>query len=270
MAAEQKHRYIRPIGEVHSPFADKFGIPRQPGLAPGLEAQLVFFPPFRNCHAVKGLEEFSHLWLLFDFHLIPDQFTNRDGDPEVANWCDFRPTVRPPRLGGNASIGVFATRSPFRPNRIGLSLVRLDRIDFTSELSPVLHLSGVDLVDRTPIWDIKPYLPYAEALPDAKAGFASAKPNTVNVTVDPQFATKWQNLKTTEPKLAQVIIQVLSLDPRPAIHQQKPSERIYHMLIGDREVSFYFESETCFIKRISDIERGQPTNKLDPQIDEHQ
>ncbi|MGB8712547.1 MAG: tRNA (N6-threonylcarbamoyladenosine(37)-N6)-methyltransferase TrmO, partial [Onishia taeanensis] len=150
---------LSPIGRIESDYPDKFGIPRQPGLAPAARARLVLLPPYDDPLSVRGLEAFSHLWLTFVFHHSPERWS---------------PLVRPPRLGGNAKVGVFASRSTHRPNRLGLSLVELKGIDTDNGVA--LELSGHDLLDGTPILDIKPYLPWAEARPDARAGFAPAAP----------------------------------------------------------------------------------------------
>ena len=150
---------MRPIARIRSDFGSKFGVPRQSGLVDALEAAVVFEEPYRNPDALRGLEGFSHIWLIWAFH--------QSQRPE---WS---PTVRPPRLGGNQRVGVFASRSPFRPNPIGLSSVRLDHIAYTDALGPVLHVRGADLVDGTPILDIKPYLPYGDCHPEATGGFAS-------------------------------------------------------------------------------------------------
>ena len=158
---------IRPVGIVRSCFGGKFAVPRQPGLCPSAWGELVFEPEFRQPEALRGIEGFSHLWLIFGFHLTAD-----------AGW---HPTVRPPRLGGNERVGVFASRSTFRPNGLGLSLVRLEGVEVREKEGSVLLLGGVDLVDGTPVYDVKPYLPYAESLPDAAGGFAAEEPRRVEV-----------------------------------------------------------------------------------------
>ena len=148
---------IQVIARMHSDFATKFGIPRQSGLVDELEATVVFEPEYRNPDAVRGLEDYSHIWLVWQFSRAVRE--------------DWSPTVRPPRLGGNRRMGVFATRSPFRPNAIGLSSVRLERVELSAELGPVLHIRGADLLDGTPIYDIKRYLPHVDSHPDARGGF---------------------------------------------------------------------------------------------------
>ena len=167
---------MKPIARIHSDFATKFGIPRQSGVVGSLQAEIIFEPEFRSRDAVRGLEAFSHIWLIWEF-----------SENVRADWS---PTVRPPRLGGNVRMGVFATRSPFRPNPIGLSCVRLEDITFSDARGPVLHVAGADLMDGTPLYDIKPYIPYADCHPDALGGFAavpageSLKPGK---SADPKF-----------------------------------------------------------------------------------
>ncbi|NOX76212.1 MAG: tRNA (N6-threonylcarbamoyladenosine(37)-N6)-methyltransferase TrmO [Gammaproteobacteria bacterium] len=191
------------IGIIRSCFKEKFGVPRQPGLATEARATLELQPPYDRPESLTGLEGFSHLWVVFVFHQAL-----RDG---------WRPTVRPPRLGGNRRIGVFASRSPFRPNPIGLSVVALEKID-TSSAGCHLHLRGADLLDGTPVLDIKPYVPYCDALPEATAGFASAPPEEV-------FAVGFSEVAEVQcaareaagnPGLRKLIEQLLRLDPRPA------------------------------------------------------
>src|SRR6478752_3438727 len=189
---------LEPIATVRSCFGGKFGIPRQPGLCPSAWGRLVFHPEYRSPEAVRGIEGFSHLWLIFGFHETVDQ-----------GW---KPTVRPPRLGGNQRIGVFASRSTFRPNGLGLSLVRLEGIDTTAANSPVLLLGGLDLLDGTPIYDVKPYLPYAEALPEATGGFAGEAIVRLPVEVD---AAARENFASLPPRARAVLLEALSLDPRP-------------------------------------------------------
>lgn len=198
------------IGHIKTCYGEKFGVPRQPGLVDEAWGELTFEPGFDNVDCVRGLENFSHLWLIFVFHQAV-----RD------HW---KPTVRPPRLGGNEKTGVFAARSPFRPNPIGLSCVRLERIEVNSSNSPILHLRGVDLVNATPIIDVKPYLPYADALPDALGGFAQERPLGIDV--------EWQgsvgDALPTETKT--LIENTLATDPRPA-YQQGDEAREYGCLI---------------------------------------
>ena len=194
---------VRPVGILHSPFGERFGIPRQPGLVPDVPGRLVFLRPYDRPEAVAGLEAFSHVWLLFRFHANPD------AGPAL--------TVRPPRLGGNERVGVFASRSPFRPNGIGLSAVRLEGVE-QAAAGPVLHLRGVDLLDGTPILDVKPYVPYADAIPAARGGFASGDIARLPVRFMPAAEQRLRDRADREEVRA-VIEAVLALDPRPGYRQ---------------------------------------------------
>jgi tRNA-Thr(GGU) m(6)t(6)A37 methyltransferase TsaA len=207
---------LRPVARVRSGFPAKFGIPRQSGLVPELRARVVFEPEFRNADALRGIEGFSHLWLIW-------QFSEAVRD----TWS---PTVRPPRLGGNARMGVFATRSPFRPNPIGLSCVKLEGLGQEEGLGTVLYISGADLLDGTPIYDIKPYIPYADAHPDARGGFAAAPAETIPVDCPEEL------LSLLPPQQAKALLGVLSQDPRPG-YQDDPG-RIYGMDFADWDVRF--------------------------------
>lgn len=213
---------LAPVAHIRSDFPTKFGIPRQSGLAESLRSTVVFAPEYRNPDALRGLEGFSHLWLVW-------VFSRSVG----AGWS---PTVRPPRLGGNERMGVFATRSPFRPNPIGLSSVRLDHIAYTDALGPVLHVRGADLVDGTPILDIKPYLPYGDCHPEATGGFASepARP-TLEVEIPPAL------LDQLPPDRREALRDVLALDPRPR-YQQDP-DRVYGFLFAGQEVRFTVDGD---------------------------
>ena len=212
---------IRPIGHVRTCYPEKFGVPRQAGLVPAATGELVFEPGFRKEEAVRGLEGFSHLWLTFVFHLVPDE------EPRLS--------VRPPRLGGNERVGVFATRSPFRPNKIGLSAVRLLGICHEGAEAPVLQLGGVDLVDGTPVLDVRPYLPYADAIPDAEGGFAGAAPAKVPVVVDPACEEAFGELPGA---LRELVLATLALDPRPGYHDEEG--RPYTAAFADRQVTWAF------------------------------
>ena len=207
---------LRVIARVRSEFPGKFGIPRQSGLVPELRARVVFEPEFRNTDALRGIEGFSHLWLIW-------QFSEAVRD----TWS---PTVRPPRLGGNARMGVFATRSPFRPNPIGLSCVKLEGLGQEEGLGTVLYISGADLLDGTPIYDIKPYIPYADAHPDARGGFAAAPAETIPVDCPEEL------LSLLPPQQAKALLGVLSQDPRPG-YQDDPG-RTYGMDFADWDVRF--------------------------------
>ena len=211
---------IVPIAHFRSPLKSKFGIPRQSGLAENLTGSIVFEPPYRHLEAFRGIEDFDYLWLIWEFSGVRRQ------ESGVRSL-----TVRPPRLGGNIRMGVFATRSPFRPNHLGLSCVRFDRIEEHPDLGPVIYVKGADLMDGTPIYDIKPYVVYADSHPEAKSGFVDQ--------------TAWKSLEVEIPEhLARLfsssdletLRQTLSLDPRPSYHDD--AERIYGMPFGDYDVRF--------------------------------
>jgi len=218
---------IDPIGFINTCFPEKFGIPRQSLLAPSAKGSLILQPPYNHPDCVRGLESVSHVWLSFIFHQHSDK-----------GW---KPTVRPPRLGGNEKVGVFATRSSFRPNQLGLSVVALDDV-IIDQRQVCLHFSGVDLVDGTPIVDIKPYLNYADSLPYATNAIAAQAPLHVNVEFSDsalvfceQYKTTIKNLPTTD--LKQLIVEVLQQDPRPAYHHQQSQEsREYGIAVLDCNV----------------------------------
>ena len=207
---------IKVIARIKSDFKTKFGVPRQSGLVPELRARVVFEPEYRNPDALRGIEGFDRLWLIWQF-----------SESVLDEW---RPTVLPPRLGGNTRMGVFATRSPFRPNPLGLSCVVLERVDWDAPDGPALVVSGADLMDGTPIYDIKPYAPYADAFPDARGGFASTRPETVEVNIPPELLSR-----VAEDTRA-ALLGVLAHDPRPR-YQDDP-ERVYGMAFGGYEVKF--------------------------------
>ena len=205
------------IAHIKTPFPTKFGVPRQSGLVKDLPAKIVMEPKFRTKEAFRGLEGYSHIWLIWEF-----SESKRD------NWSA---TVRPPRLGGNTKMGVFATRSPFRPNPIGLSCVRLERIEYTENEGPVLHILGADLMDNTPIFDIKPYIPFADSIEGATAGFAGEKyAHALCVSVPDWLIEKVPN------DLRAALLEVLSQDPIPAY--KKDAERIYGFEFAGLEVKF--------------------------------
>lgn len=208
----------RPIAHIRTDFPEKFGIPRQSGLLPELEARIVFLPEFRNPDALRGITGFSHLWLLWDFS-------------EVPHGGRFQPMVRPPRLGGNTPVGVFATRSPFRPNPIGLSSVRLLRVEETAAHGAVLCVSGADLMDGTPILDIKPYLPYTDSHPDASGGFADpVRGHRLAVDFPPEL------LELLPPEKRTSACLLLENDPRPS-YQDDP-EREYGVCFAGWNILF--------------------------------
>ena len=205
---------MKTIAHIHTDFPTKFGIPRQSGVIPSLQGKIVFEPEYRIPEAVRGLEDFSHIWLLWEF-----------SEAVRDSWS---PTVRPPRLGGNVRKGVFATRSPFRPNPIGLSSVRLEKVDFDPNLGPVLYVSGADLMDGTPIYDIKPYIAYTDSHPEAVSGFASTP---AEYLLDVDFPETL--LQQVAENQRESLIDVLSHDPRPQ-YQDDP-ERVYGMEFGGME-----------------------------------
>ena len=217
------------IARIRSDFPTKFGIPRQSGLVGELKATIVFEPEYRNPDALRGLEEFSHIWLIWQFsEAVRDKWS---------------PTVRPPRLGGNARMGVFATRSPFRPNAIGLSCVKLESIQKDPKLGTVLVVSGADLMDGTPILDIKPYLPYADSHPEALGGFTG---NVGGKVLKVDFPTEL--LAQVPEDKREALIGVLSRDPRPS-YQHDPN-RVYGMAFGGVEVSFSVDGETLTVRSV--------------------
>ena len=221
---------IQAIARMKSDFPTKFGIPRQSGLVDALESTIVFEPEFRNADALRGIEGFSHLWLIWQFSQAVRQ-----------GWS---PTVRPPRLGGNVRMGVFATRSPFRPNNLGLSCVRLLGVEETREYGTVLHVGGADLMDGTPIFDIKPYIPYGDAKPDALGGFTQGTGDFL-LTVD--FPTSL--LERIPENKWDALIGVLSHDPRPS-YQSDP-ERVYGLTFGGWNVRFRVKESTLTVVEVA-------------------
>ena len=212
---------MEPVARIRSEFPAKFGVPRQAGLVEGLRAAVVFEPPYRVVEALRGIEGFSHLWLIWEF-----------SENRRTGWS---PTVRPPRLGGNQRLGVFATRSPFRPNPLGLSCVRLEKVDLSGPDGPVLWVSGADLVDGTPVLDIKPYLSYADCCPEAVSGFAGEAPED-RLTVDIP-----RPLLSRVPEVRrEALMGVLAQDPRPP-YQNDP-DRVYGFGFAGLEVRFRVEN----------------------------
>ena len=221
---------MKTIARIHTDFPTKFGIPRQSGIIESLKGRIVFEPEYRNAEAVRGLEEFSHLWLIWEF--------------SEAVRKDWSPTVRPPRLGGNVRKGVFATRSPFRPNPIGLSSVKLERIELDPKLGPILHVSGADLMDGTPIYDIKPYITYTDSHPEAISGFAS-KPAEYLLEMDfPDIL-----LKKVAPELRESLVEVLAHDPRPQYHDDP--KRVYGMAFGGMEIKFKVDGKRLVVTEVT-------------------
>lgn len=217
---------IHPIAHMRSDFPSKFGIPRQSGLVEDLRSTIVFTPEYRNPDTLRGIEGFSHLWLIWQF--------------SEAVRTEWSPTVRPPRLGGNTRMGVFATRSPFRPNSLGLSCVRLLGIEETNDLGTVIHVAGADLMDGTPIFDIKPYIPYADSHPDAQGGFTdSADDFLLNVDIPEALLQKLPEEKR------QAAFGVLSHDPRPSY--QKEAHRVYGLSFAGYNIRFQVREKTLTV-----------------------
>lgn len=224
---------LKVIGHIHTDFPTKFGIPRQSGLVEELEGRVVFLPEYSREEAFRGLEGYSHLWLIWQF-----SEAKREG------WS---PTVRPPRLGGNKRVGVFATRSPYRPNSLGLSCVKLVAIDKDPNLGIVLRVAGADLMDGTPIYDIKPYLPFADSRPDAKGGFAEEKYGYALEVVFPP------HLKAKVPAdRIEALTKLLSEDPRPSY--QEDAERVYGFFFGKSEIFFKVRDGILTVADIKDTE----------------
>ena len=216
------------IAHIYNDFNGKFGIPRQSGLVEGLEARIVFCPEYRNADALRGLEGFSHIWLLWDF-----------SQAHTEKWS---PTVRPPRLGGNKRMGVWATRSPFRPNNIGLSSVRILKIELDTPEGPVIHVEGADLMNGTPILDIKPYLPFTDSHPEASSGWTTEADNTPLKVVIPDSARASYPFT---PRQWTAIEGILAGDPRP--HYQSDPERIYSFEFNDITIRFKIEGDTVTV-----------------------
>ncbi len=223
---------IQAIARMHSDFSSKFGIPRQSGLVQQLRSTIVFEPEYRNADALRGIEDFSHLWLIWQF--------------SEAVRSDWSPTVRPPRLGGNTRMGVFATRSPFRPNNLGLSCVELLDVEQTEEFGTVLHVGGADLLDGTPIFDIKPYIPYADAHPEAAGGFTDTAGDFL---LDVNFPVSLLQQLPEDKQAA--AIGVLSHDPRPS-YQQNP-DRIYGLSFAGFDIRFTVNEKTLTVIEVNKL-----------------
>lgn len=218
------------IGQVNSPYKEKFAIPRQPGLVSSAKGTISLIGDANNAELVRELEQFSHIWVLFVFHGTQEQ-----------GW---KTLVRPPRLGGNKKIGVLATRSTFRPNPIGMSVVKLDSIDIKNQ-QVILHISAIDLLDKTPIIDIKPYVPYSDSIPHANAGFAQTQPSSnLQITFNEQAQAALALHSINFPDLALFVEQVLSQDPRPAYKQGKSDAKIYGMNLYDLNIQWQMQGLT--------------------------
>lgn len=220
---------MKVIARIHSDFPTKFGIPRQSGVVEVLRARIVFEPEYRNPDALRGMEGFSHLWLIWQFSRAVRE-----------SWS---PTVRPPRLGGNTRVGVFATRSPFRPNAIGLSCVKLERVELRTPEGPVIWVSGADLMDGTPILDIKPYVPYADSRPEAKEGFTSSGWERL---LEVEFPAPL--LERVPERLREALVGVLANDPRPPY--QRDPDRVYGLPFGGLEVKFSVDGERLTVREV--------------------
>ena len=221
---------MKTIARIHTDFPTKFGIPRQSGIIASLQATIVFEPEYRNPDAVRGLEDFSHIWLLWQF--------------SEAVRDDWSPTVRPPRLGGNVRKGVFATRSPFRPNPIGLSSVKLEKVEIDPKFGPILHVSGADLMDGTPIYDIKPYIAYTDSHPEAVSGFATTPAEFLLEVSFPESL-----LQKVPESQRKSLTDVLAHDPRPQ-YQDDP-DRVYGMAFGGMEVKFKVEERLLTVVEVN-------------------
>lgn len=218
------------IARIHTDFPEKFGIPRQSGLVEGLTGRIVFEEKYRNPDALRGIEGFSHLWLIWQFSRAVRE--------------EWSPTVKPPRLGGNRRMGVFATRSPFRPNPIGLSCVRLERAEPHTADGPVLWVAGIDLLDGTPIYDVKPYLPYADCHPEATGGFAQ---EVMGHRLEVAFPEEL--LALVPPEKREALCEVLAQDPRPG-YQHNETERRYGVAFAGLDVRFTVEGDTLLVREV--------------------
>ena len=225
---------LRGVARMKSEFPGKFGIPRQSGLVESLQSTVIFEEEFRDPNALRGIEGFSHLWLIWGF--------------SQARQEGWSPTVRPPRLGGNERMGVFATRSPFRPNPLGLSCVKLDRVEWDTPQGPVLHVLGADLMDGTPIYDIKPYVPYADCRPEAAQGFAPPPEAALRVNFPPEL------LERVDKDRREALTGVLSCDPRPR-YQDDP-QRVYGMTFGPQEIKFTVVDATLTVVDVTPSPAG--------------
>ncbi len=227
---------FRIIARVHTDFPSKFGIPRQSGMISELKGRIIFEPEFRNADAVRGLEAFTHVWIIWEF--------------SEAKRHEWSPTVRPPKLGGNIRKGVFATRSPFRPNPVGLSAVKLEKVEIDKESGPVLYVSGVDMMNGTPVYDIKPYIPYTDSYPEAGSGFVDdTDRNELEVCFPDNL------LQIIPDAKQQTVVRLLSLDPRPSYHDD--AERIYGLEFSGFDVLFRVRDNVLTVCQVSKMtEKG--------------
>ena len=224
---------IKPIAYIKNDYKEKFGIPRQSGLVKSTVSEIVFEPDYRDNNCVRGIEGYSHLWLIWQF-----------SENAEAGWS---PTVRPPRLGGNVRMGVFATRSPFRPNPIGLSCVELEKVEYGEE-GPVLYVKGADLMDGTPVLDIKPYVPYADSHPEAQSGFAGdVFEHRMEVEISDEL------LKEIPEEKREALLEILAQDPRPGY--QREEERIYGIEYGDKNIRFRGTKERLIVTAVDTVRK---------------
>ena len=229
-----------PIAHIENDFPTKFGIPRQSGRVGALKARIVFEPEYRNVDACRGLEEFSHIWLIWEF-----------SEAKRTKWS---PTVRPPRLGGNVRKGVFATRSPFRPNSIGLSCVKLEKVALDEPDSPVLYVEGADLMNGTPIYDIKPYLPYADSHPDAKGGFTD---HIRDYRLQVEFPEEL--IKEIPTGQREALLEVLANDPRPR-YQNRP-DKVYGLAYGHKDIHFQVRDDILTVCDVTEFSSQKSFDK---------
>jgi len=223
---------IKPIARIHTDFSEKFGVPRQSGLAPSLTGQIVFEPEYRCVQALKELDGFSHIWLIWGFSQCPD--------------TKFSSTVRPPRLGGNRRVGVFASRSPFRPNRLGLSCVKIEKIETEGKNAPVITVSGIDMTDGTPIYDIKPYIPVADCIPNAGEGY-TAQTKSYKIAVN-----CGENLLSRIPEEKRAsLLELLANDPRPAYNNEDGKE--YGVAFAGFNIRFKYENNSLSVTAIEEV-----------------
>ena len=240
---------IKPIAYIQTDFKEKFGVPRQSGLAKHLRGRIVFEKEYRNPDALRGLEGFSHLWLIWEFSAnrrtsmqnVPAESHSHGSSDFGGVQCSWQPTVRPPRLGGNTQMGVFATRSPFRPNPLGLSCVRIAGIELSTPDGPVIEVLGADLMDGTPIYDIKTYIRYADARPEAICGYVDTlKERSLKVVLPKELSEK-----ISDKALIQSLIETLQLDPRPSYHND--SDREYGMAFAGYNIRFTVTDDTLTV-----------------------
>lgn len=226
-----------PIGMVHSCYREKFGVPRQPNLVEAAKARIEIIPPYNNVDAFDGIADFSHIWVIFCFH------------QHLAH--EWKPKVRPPRMGGNQRIGVFASRSSFRPNPIGMSAVKLDELEI-SDKRILLHISGQDFIDQTPVLDIKPYISYADSITETINAYANEAPDKkLNVTYSLKAQNVIEQLYQQHPELKHLISETLALDPRPSYHTQTQKQKSYGMKIYDYDVKFEVDNDHIVVTGIS-------------------